>query len=169
MGRRVRVAGALRVIDTPLLTLDDGSGRGLVRLLDLAPTFDPPLHLGEVVNVTGTVATRDVGGWEIVASAEGVLRASRLTVTGSAPSASTRPSALPSPSTTGGGATALGLDAGSGAGDLVRPFLALLVALGIAALLALAGGLAVASHRRRTRPPSAAAGPEGGPRTNERA
>ena len=90
------------MIDTPLLTLDDGSGRGLVRLLDLAPTFDPPLHLGEVVNVTGTVATRDVGGWEIVASAEGVLRASRLTVTGSSPSASTRPSALPSPSTMGG-------------------------------------------------------------------
>ena len=168
VGRRVRVAGALRVIDTPLLTLDDGSGRGLVRLLDFAPTFDPPLHLGEVVNVTGTVATRDVGGWEIVASANGVLRASRLTVAGSSPSPSMPPNELPSASAATD-AAGPGSDTETGVGGLLRALLALVVGLGIAALLALAGGLAVAGYRRRTRRRSAVAGPDGGPRTNERA
>ncbi|MET0773674.1 MAG: OB-fold nucleic acid binding domain-containing protein, partial [Candidatus Limnocylindrales bacterium] len=166
VGHRVRVAGALRVIDTPLLTLDDGSGRGLVRLLDFAPTFDPPLHLGEVVNVTGTVATRDVGGWEIVASAKGVLRASRLTVAGSSPSPSMQPDELPSASAA---TDAAGRGPETGAGGLLRPLLALVVGLGIAALLGLAGGLAVAGYRRRTRRRSAVEGPDGGPRTNERA
>jgi hypothetical protein len=157
VGRRVRVAGALRAIDTPLLTLDDGSGRGLVRLLDDDPSFDPPLHLGEVVNVTGTVATRDIGGWEIVARAEGVLRAARLTVSASAPphvpsDAEPSPSSV-EPTTTPELATAPGLETGgpADAGPL-RTLLALLLGLGTAALVVLGTWLAIAAYRGRSRP-----------------
>jgi hypothetical protein len=121
-----------------------------------------------VVNVTGTVATRDVGGWEIVASAEGVLRASRLTATGSSPSPSLQAWAQPSPLGAIEGTT-VAPHVDTGAGDLVRPLLAMVVGLGIAAALAVAGGLAMASRRRRARSRSATPGAEGGPRTNERA
>jgi hypothetical protein len=155
------------VIDTPLLTLDDGSGRGVVRISDFAPTFDPPLHLGEVVNVTGTVAARDVGGWEIVASAEGVLRASRLTVVGSSPSPRAD-TGHPSPSP-----GALLADSapvmGAGAGDLVRPLLVLVVVAGVIALGTLGAVLAMASHRRRSGSRSAGSRADAGGSTHERA
>jgi hypothetical protein len=168
VGRRVRVAGALRVIDTPLLTLDDGSGRGLVRLSGFAPTFDPPLHLGEVINVTGTVATRDVGGWEIVASAEGVMRASRLTVAGALLSPSASPSTQPSPSAVAL-ATPVAPVTSAGPGDLVRTLLLVVVGVGLAALVVLGGVLAVVSMRRRSHPGPARSGRSGESSTNERA
>lgn len=83
-GRVVRVAGALGALDGPLLTLDDGSGTALVRIVepppgvDPPPGFDPPLIVGEVLNVTGRVSARDVGGWEIVTRRAEVLRAASL-------------------------------------------------------------------------------------------
>ena len=52
-GRHVRVSGALRHVDSALLTIDDGSASALVRLLDGEATFQPPLASGEVLNVTG--------------------------------------------------------------------------------------------------------------------
>ncbi len=55
-GRHVRVSGALRHVDSSLLTIDDGSASALVRLLDGESTFQPPLAPGEVLNVTGVVA-----------------------------------------------------------------------------------------------------------------
>jgi hypothetical protein len=168
VGRRVRVAGALRVIDTPLLTLDDGSGRGLVRLSGFVPTFDPPLHLGEVINVTGTVAARDVGGWEIVASTEGVMRASRLTVAGALLSPSASPSTQPSPSAAAL-TTPVARVTSDGPSDLVRTLLLVVVGVGLAALVVLGGVLAVASRRRRARSIPTHPGPAGGPSTDERA
>jgi hypothetical protein len=165
LGRRVRVAGALKVIDTPLLTLDDGSGRGLVRLLDSVARFEPPLHLGEVINVTGTVATRDVGGWEIVASADGVVRASRLAL----PMASGTASAAPSPSAGDTAGTAVvGQRTDRSGGDLGRPWLAIVVGLvvaGLAGLVALAGVLAMRSGRRRAERTDGAHGGDQGPST----
>jgi hypothetical protein len=167
MGRRVRVAGALRAIDTSLLTLDDGSARGLVRLLDTAPRFDPPLSLGEVVNVTGTVATRDVGGWEIVATTEGVLRASRLTLALPAPSVLDAASGDPSPSASaagGGAATEAAPPANARpANDLGRLLFALLVGLGIAALVVLVGVLGSRAARRRRVMHGSEAGSDGAP------
>jgi hypothetical protein len=162
------VAGALRVIDAPLLTLDDGSGRGLVRLLDFDPAVQPPFHLGEVVNVTGTVATRDVGGWEIVASAEGIMRASTLSLPMSSPAPSATPTASPAPSAdwvvdpaTAGGPSD-GRDDGLG-----RLQFAALVGLVLAGAATLVGGLAVRTSRRRTTPLGHPDGADGGPSTHQ--
>jgi hypothetical protein len=152
LGHRVRVAGALRVIETPLLTLDDGSGRGLVRLLDEAPTFEPALRLGEVVNVTGTVARRDLGGWEIVADAEGLVRASALGLRAT-PAPTQDAALLPAPSPgSGAGAAAMDADQGTGTGPLPLLF-ALTVAVAVAAVVMLCGALALGRLRRRSGPP----------------
>ena len=51
-----------------------------VRLLDDEATFEPPLAPGEVLNVTGVVAERDVGGWEVLARSEALVRASSLSL-----------------------------------------------------------------------------------------
>ena len=85
VGRHVRVSGALRRVDRALLTIDDGSASAIVRLLDDAATFQPPLAAGEVINVTGVVAERDVGGWEVLARSEALVRASSLSLPTSAP------------------------------------------------------------------------------------
>ncbi|MFN8520194.1 MAG: hypothetical protein U0667_12555 [Chloroflexota bacterium] len=168
VGRRVRVAGALRAIDTPLLTLDDGSGRGLVRLLDFDPAFQPPLHLGEVVNVTGTVATRDVGGWEIVARADGIVRAAGLSLGTGSPMPSTSP-ATPVPSPGGQVVpTAPSAEAADGGdGGLGRLVFAVVVGLGVAALATVLAGVGVRSSRRRTAAARQRDDASGGPGTHE--
>jgi hypothetical protein len=136
-----------------MLTLDDGSGRGLVRMLDGTATFEPELRLGEVVNVTGTVATRDVGGWEIVASADGLVRAAALGLRGStpAPTQDAQRALMASP-VPGGTGPALE-DAPQGSAEPLRLLFALTVGVAMAALVMLAGGLAVAHLRRRARRP----------------
>ena len=152
-GRHVRVSGALRQVDSALLTIDDGSATALVRLLDREATFQPPLAPGEVLNVTGTVAERDVGGWEVVARSESVVRAASLALPTVAPRTPV-PSASPlgpEPSTPVGGPTASTADdPAAAAGDLWQVIFALVVGLTAAAVV-IGGGL-LASRRFRTRP-----------------
>ncbi|MEZ4597919.1 MAG: hypothetical protein R3C32_14545 [Chloroflexota bacterium] len=168
-----------RAIDAPWLTLDDGSARGLVRLLDFDPMLQPPLRLGEVVNVTGTVATRDVGGWEIVARAEGLLRASGLSPSGPSPVPSATAPGSPAPSPrlgtglapsprvgTGLAATSGEPSGGPDAG-LGRLVSAGLVGLGMAGLATLVAGLLLGSFRRRQAARERPDGTDGGPSTHQ--
>jgi len=150
-GHHVRVSGALRHVDRSLLTIDDGSASAFIRLLDDGATFQPPLVPGEVVNVTGVVAEHDVGGWEVVARSEALVRASSLSLPTLAPSwvigpSPAVPSAAPSPA-----AVAPQTDippATGGSNDALRLGLVLTVALA-AALLVMAGGVLATRPLRR--------------------
>ncbi len=147
-GRHVRVSGAVRTIERPLLTIDDGSASALVRLLDLDATFEPPLATGEVINVTGVVAERDLGGWEVVTRSDAVVRAATLALPTEAPRAAglaLTPSALPS-------MAPLTMAASPPTNEPSRLVLALLVAALAALSVVLLGGVAAWSVRRRGRP-----------------
>jgi hypothetical protein len=145
-----------------------------VRLIDIDPEFQPPLHVGEVVNVTGTVATRDVGGWEIVAGAEGVLRASlRSCCPDASPTASTALAAEPSPPAAAAGG-APGPDGSAGAADGSgddpgRPWLAVLAGGLVAAIVATGAGVALWWSRRRTDARPGHDDAEAGPGTHQHA
>ncbi len=165
-GRHVRVSGALRHIDRALLTIDDGSASAIVRLLDDGATFQPPLAPGEVLNVTGVVAERDVGGWEVLARSEALVRASSLSLPTPAPPYGDAVSVAgpsPEPSPAIGAASAGVPPATTGPGDPLGLLLALAVAV-VAALVVVTGGALMTRPRRRrgrdgdpaTRPTAAA-------------
>ncbi len=151
-GRTVRVAGAVRDLTLPMLTLDDGTGRGIVRLLDQDTQFVPPLVAGEVLNVTGMVTARDVGGWEVVAGSDAVIRASslRLVATTHGPDADpdVGRAVLPSTAPSGAPANALHPTAGDDPGRLA---LAGVLGLLAAGSVLVAGVGVVMGIRQRTR------------------
>jgi hypothetical protein len=151
-GRHVRVSGALRHVDHALLTIDDGSASALVRLLDGDATFQPPLMPGEVLNVTGVVGQRDVGGWEVLARSEALVRASSLALpTPALLGAAVR--AIPSAQAPAGLPNDAAPAQAEGPGDSVRLGLALAVAA-VAAFLVMIGGAVMTRPRRRHGPPS---------------
>jgi hypothetical protein len=147
IGRTVRVAGVLRAIDGPSLTLDDGTARATVRLLDQSTSFTPPLSIGEVLNVTGLVATvanppPGHGSLEVQAQVQAVVRAATLASTEAQPTSRPDDANLPpnSPDT----------PTGSAGSDALRAA----VALGVAgvATFALVAGAAVLLRSRIRRP-----------------
>jgi hypothetical protein len=75
--RVVRVGGRLERIAGRLLTLDDGTASGDVRLSDSVAAIEPELRIGEVLNVTGRVQRRGRRGAHevVVESAADVRRA----------------------------------------------------------------------------------------------
>jgi hypothetical protein len=78
----VRVGGRLTAVEGRVLSLDDGTGRVLARLPAGTLAFDPPLGVGEVLNVSGRVRVRGTAIPEIVVrSQEDVLRAVALEMT----------------------------------------------------------------------------------------
>ncbi len=153
VGRHVRVSGAIRSVDRSLLTIDDGSASANVRLLDEQATFLPPLVLGEVINVTGVVAERDVGGWEVLARSEALVRASSLSLPTTGPqlanvATSVVPSTAPSPAMAA--TLARVVPATTGPSDPLGLALALAVA-GATALMVVIGGLLLTRQLRRRR------------------
>jgi hypothetical protein len=141
-GRHVRVSGALRRVDRSLLTMDDGA------------TFTPPLAPGEVLNVTGVVAERDVGGWEVLARSEALVRASSLSLPTPVPTLADiasviASSATPSPATAT--APARVLPDGAGQTDPLGLGPALWVGA-VAALVVVIGGVLVTRPLRRHEP-----------------
>ena len=142
-GRVVRVAGSLRSADGPLLTLEDGVVTATARLVDANADFEPPLVSGEVLNVTGLVAPRDVGGWEVVTRRDEVLRAAALVIP--TPLDAPSPSASPQPS------DAVAESSAQGPGDDAGGAFMALVAATLAALASLAlAGLVLHVRQRRT-------------------
>jgi hypothetical protein len=78
----VRVGGRLESIDDYRLTLHDGTASGSVRLAPGLPALEPPLRLGEILNVTGRVRERSGASPEIlVRSVADVRRAATLAAT----------------------------------------------------------------------------------------
>ncbi len=74
--RLVKVGGRLERVADRLLTLDDGTAQGSVRLGEGVVEIEPALQVGEVLNVTGRVHPRGRGGHEVVVeSAADVRRA----------------------------------------------------------------------------------------------
>lgn len=74
--RLVRVGGRLERVSERLLTLDDGTASGSVRLTDGMDAIEPVLRVGEVLNVTGRVRRRGRTAHEVVVeSAADVRRA----------------------------------------------------------------------------------------------
>jgi len=145
-GRNVRVSGVLQVVDQRVLTIDDGSARAQVRLLDDDPTFEPPLVAGEVLNVVGVVAERDIGGWEVVARVQGVVRAASLALPTVAPSVPVAPpSSAPGPAIAVVGPMP---PTTAPSGDPLRLVFAVLVG-GLAAAVVMAGGLLMTRPLRR--------------------
>jgi len=152
-GRHVRVSGALRRVDRSLLTIDDGSASAFIQLLDGDATFQPPLQPGEVLNVTGVVAARDLGGWEVVARSEALVRASALALPTVAPSpaaaalvASAPPSAAPVAGYTPDPAST------AASSDMLRLGFALAVAAVMALMVMVGGVLATRPLRRPLAP-----------------
>jgi hypothetical protein len=75
----VRVGGRLERLEGTRLTLDDGTAVGHVRLADAVEPIEPPLQVGEVLNVVGRVRERAPGQPEVVVrSAADVSRAASL-------------------------------------------------------------------------------------------
>lgn len=78
----VRVGGRVEAVDGLRLTLHDGTARGSIRLADRMPRLDPPVRVGEILNITGKVRERGAGGLEIVVDdVADVRRASSLSST----------------------------------------------------------------------------------------
>jgi hypothetical protein len=76
----VLVGGRLTMIHGRSLTLDDGTGRVVVHLSE-GVGIDPPLRVGEILNVSGRVRVRGTDDPELVVhAADDVLRASTLTL-----------------------------------------------------------------------------------------
>jgi hypothetical protein len=79
-GATVRVGGRLTVLHARSLTLDDGTGRVIVHLSE-GIAIDPPLRLGEILNVSGSVRVRGTDRPELVVrTGDDVLRAATLTL-----------------------------------------------------------------------------------------
>ncbi len=147
-GRHVRVSGAVRSIASPLLTIDDGSASAQVRLLDPGATFEPPLATGEVINVTGIVGERDLGGWEVVTRSDAVVRAATLAL----PTLVPLPAGMAVTSSAVPSLASMAMAAGPEANGDSRLATVVLVA-GLAALFTVVvGGVATWSVRRRARP-----------------
>ena len=73
----VRIGGRVEAVDGRRLTLDDGTGRGTVRLGDAIEPVALALRVGEVLNATGLVQERRTGLQVVVAAAADVRRAAR--------------------------------------------------------------------------------------------
>jgi hypothetical protein len=87
---RVRVGGRLADQQGRRLVLDDGTAAATIVLARGAAVYEPDLHIGEVLNVTGRVRQRPGGGVEVVVlSGADIARASAAV-----------PSAAPAPAMT---------------------------------------------------------------------
>jgi DNA/RNA endonuclease YhcR with UshA esterase domain len=75
----VRVGGRLVRIEGARLTLDDGTAEGTVRLVEGPQALEPPLRVGEVLNVVGRVRERVPGQPEIVVRTSGDVSRAGLT------------------------------------------------------------------------------------------
>jgi DNA/RNA endonuclease YhcR with UshA esterase domain len=156
-GRRVRVAGSLQAVTGPRLRLDDGSATGVARLVDAVAAFDPPLTVGEVLNVTGVVTPVSPEEWEVVARAADVIRSAGLPAPSSPPVGDpegTRADLV----TTGADGDAAGAAGGPDRGFLVA---ALLLTLAVGATPG-AGWLLANRLRRRPGADEPAAAPSRG-------
>jgi hypothetical protein len=126
-----------------------------------------------VVNVTGTVTARDVGGWEIVTNADGIMRASTLALPSptpvAAPSIEGPVGPSPSPSAEGADTSAVAGGSDDGGRDLGRLLLALVVGTGAAGSVALGGVLVLRSSGRRDGGSGHGRGTGGGQGTHEHA
>jgi hypothetical protein len=74
VGRVVRVGGRVEDVGMRRLTIDDGTGTGVVRLPAAASALDPALRPGEVINATGRLQRGAGGRPEVVVGTTADLR-----------------------------------------------------------------------------------------------
>ncbi len=153
--RMVRVGGRLEAVAGRRLTLEDGTGRGTVKLAQGVEPIDPALRVGEIVNAKGRVRAGRGGPEVVVDSAADVRRAAGVTYTAEV-AGSRDPVPREEPSAMASGSEVLvPLSAGP---DTTRPEPLPLVAAGglaaAASLLLVLAGVVARRSRREPQPPT---------------
>ncbi len=149
-GRVVRVGGLVTGVEDGGIRLDDGTATARIVLAGSAADLLPMLRPGDALNATGTVEAGE-DTVIVVAGREGVVLLGELDASGPADAAGTIvvPGAVAGdrdPALTVTGVTAVPSAAGPAGGSLAAP-----VAIGFLALVLVMGNAALLAHRGRAR------------------